>query len=169
MDNIGWSKLSLYEVMSLHPVSSIFNLVTFKLILENIRSFVLLKLGGRASLPCGCYPTRENSEVPVANKYLELCLRYVNNQRNIWAGTTLLIKVDDVLLIYLHLTYFIHWIYNSTSNLERVVKWVKTLWMDKKVPSSNPTRRSAQLRHPTSLQSSRLPLGWTWVKENNIV
>ena len=36
-----------------------------------------------------------------------------------WVETTLIIKVNNNLPTYLHLTYFFQWIYNSTSNLER--------------------------------------------------
>ena len=44
--------------------------------------------------------------VPVGEKYFELCLGYVNHQKeNAWVRTTLIFKVMDI-LIYLHLTFF---------------------------------------------------------------
>ena len=71
------------------------------------------------------FPTRKNSEVPVAKTCLEFCLWYVNHQKiNNWVGTTLVIKVDDILLIYIHLTYFFHWIYDSKSNLLKHCEWI---------------------------------------------
>ena len=54
--------------------------------------------------------------VPVAEKYFELYLGYVNHQKeNTWVGTTVIIKVMDI-LIYLHLTFFFNWLYSNTYN-----------------------------------------------------
>ena len=46
-------------------------------------------------------------------------------KRNNWVGTTLIIKVDDDIPIYLQLTYFLRRLCNCRSNLESDVSWAK--------------------------------------------
>ena len=90
---------------------------------------------------------------------MELCLLYVNHQkRNNLLGITLIIhKFDDILLIYLHLTYFFYWICSIANDLGRLVMWVKAFWINWKVPCLNPTKYLAKLREPKVLQGSRWP------------
>ena len=47
-------------------------------------------------------------EVPVAEVLAVMPVVCKSPERNNWVGTTLIIKVDDNLPIYLHLTYFSH-------------------------------------------------------------
>ena len=80
--------------------------------LENIRFIVLLMLQeGRphAILPVNTSSRKVLGVMPVVWK---------SPKRDNWVGTTLNIKADDNLAIYLHFTYFFHWICNCRSNLE---------------------------------------------------
>ena len=70
--------------------------------LKNIRFIVLLRSKEgfpHAILPGGTSSKKVLAVMPVVCK---------SPERYNWAGTTLIIKVDDNLSIYLHLTYFFH-------------------------------------------------------------
>ena len=71
---------------------------------ENNRSFVPLRFSRSHALS---HPLGETPSLPVPEKGLELCLKYVNQQkRNNRSGTALIIKVDDILLTYFYATFF---------------------------------------------------------------
>ena len=92
--------------------------------LENIRFIVLLRFKEgypHAILPGGTSSRKVLAVMPVVCK---------SPKRNNWVGTTLILKVDDKLPIYLHLTYFFHSICNCRNNLESDAQWaeVKDFW-----------------------------------------
>ena len=76
----------------------------------------------QAILPGGTSSRKLLAVMPVVCKF--------HPKKNNWVGITLIIKVENNLPIYLHLTYFFHWISNCRSNLESDACWakVKDFW-----------------------------------------